>query len=1780
MVDLAGNELDTFNSRSVTNTLAETVPPVPTTAVLADDGVYLTLTFNEALRTASVPSKSAFLVEATPHGVVQAEEVDLHVVNPVAVSANRVTLRLIEPIAHNDTVKVTYTKPGSGSVIEDVFRNDAVSFDQTVTNNSELPRVHVQAVLSDATPVIADAEFKVTRSNTSDADLRVTVDITQTATYIDNSITFVLVEELVIIDGVETLVQSYVVLSNGSSFFVTIPAGETEATVVLPSIYGGNMPGNLTGTVAPHHTYLPAIFPRNEAAVTMKVPTVGSHVTISHMETDHEVTEGGAFNVVVKFRTADGVATPRGRLGFALRHREDTALGGAGSDVAADYDGAFVGYRYVESDDWTPDGTAFQATKTVQVQTKQDTLAEGTEQFQVLLSPSDTHSAAFNTDCQTGTELISADAFDDDDLRDVHACAVTVTIKDDGDLLTLQRVEVQSTPTGDFYAVGDKISFGANFNGAVTVTGTPKFTFDLGGDAREAAFTSAGPVTDFVDTQNLPGTHNVIFQHTVTTTDKDDHDGIAWNADQLTLNSGTINLTHMTVAEQTAATLNHTAQTALADQRVDTMKPSIQSAVVGGTTVTLNFSEELDTTTAPAASAFLVTVATVGSMNTVSAAPTAVSMSGRSVFLTIGSAPTATQSLTATYAKPSTNKIKDLSGKEADGFSGQAVTKDTTPPVQVAAVLAADGRTLTVTYNEALSTASVPINGVFKVDATPVGGTEDPNLALTASGVSVTGSTVVLKLEKPILHDHGSVKVSYAKPGSGAVIEDLGGNDAASFMNLVVTNNSTVPRVSIEAVYDDATPLIAPPVFKVTRDIASDAPLTVNVTITQDAQYIADNYFTDTNLSSSALAARLLTIPANLESVEKAIFVPTASGSHGNGALTLTVAGGDDHVPGSTDSATVQMKMPVSNSPLLLQNDLVGVKIQQTEYSVTEPNVASDLNFALIATTAKGVAKPRAYDFSVAIYTEELTATINIDYDHISTNIFFKYTDWSDTGDGAYTQTVKVPDLKINPDNEHEADETFDIRLQNTPGVSQRFKPDRTIVLVTIDDDDALDVAWVRVVSMPLSQSYYQIDKTISFQVDINGEVKVTGTPRFAFRIGDNTRYALYAEGTGTKELLFSYTVVSGDDDHDGISWPANALSLNGGTIKFDHTDPLLQIDALLGHPAGAALPAHKVDATTPTLVSAKLNRTKMTLTFSEELKTAAPVATAFTVQVVDGADPTPSAVAVDGRVVTVTLPTSVPNDKVVTVSYSKPTSGTTLQDPSGKEVVSFSNKAVDNDPFKLVCDDPSAVWCSDLEFSDQTVENWGWAYLRYGRGYDPPSRLSDQVFTYDGEDYTVVNMELRPGTHPVMPNAWSTEQQGYSSFNITVKTGASLRQNPPKDQYQDWVLHLEGLTLAFKDALPYGHGFLWVGPEIQLVFDDWSPSEPSRIGIQKILVANQDTDPLLPWAPMQVDASPRGTNGLRINWAKPSWTNPGLPDPTKYIVEWKLAAANWDTASQQEVTASSNFHTLAIDGLTRGSLYSVRVIAANDAGNGPPSQETLGRPQSQGPQLLSQTVNAKMLTLRFERQLDTDHVPAVTSFVVMADGGLIAVASVAVSGREVALTLSRAVTAANSVLVRYDKPTDTSGVFLQDNNGNHAQVAKHLELLPAANATASSSVQPLTAMFNGLPGAHNGRSSFSFVVAFSEPVWIGLGLARDNMLDVDGGTVISAPWKDRRSDEITVTIRPHGDGPITIALPANRTCAGIIRPSIPSTPARGAPCAIGNRALATASTTWIIPGP
>ena len=129
---------------------------------------------------------------------------------------------------------------------------------------------------------------------------------------------------------------------------------------------------------------------------------------------------------------------------------------------------------------------------------------------------------------------------------------------------TIESVAVTSDPGVDGgYAIGDEIQVGLTFSEAVTVTGAPQLTLDVGGRNRTAEYSEGNTTT------------RLLFTYTVASGDEDT-DGIAVVANSLALNGGAIR------AGSTNAALIHAALQAN-DHKVDGIAPTV---TVGGETRT------------------------------------------------------------------------------------------------------------------------------------------------------------------------------------------------------------------------------------------------------------------------------------------------------------------------------------------------------------------------------------------------------------------------------------------------------------------------------------------------------------------------------------------------------------------------------------------------------------------------------------------------------------------------------------------------------------------------------------------------------------------------------------------------------------------------------------------------------------------------------------------------------------------------------------------------------------------------------------------------------------------------------------------------------------------------------------------------------------------------------------------------------------------------------------------------------------------------------------------
>jgi hypothetical protein len=143
--------------------------------------------------------------------------------------------------------------------------------------------------------------------------------------------------------------------------------------------------------------------------------------------------------------------------------------------------------------------------------------------------------------------------------------------------------------------------------------------------------------------------------------------------------------------------------------------------------------------------------------------------------------------------------------------------------------------------------------------------------------------------------------------------------------------------------------------------------------------------------------------------------------------------------------------------------------------------------------------------------------------------------------------------------------------------------------LKTEDEADAL-VAGHRTannefsISVPSADTYTNTD-ILNFTLTFPLPVTVTNFPRLTLTIGATTRYATYVSGTGSTSLIFSYTVVAGDTDTNGIT--VESLGLNGGTMTYEYNGATSNCD--ISTITSATYSSILVDNTAATISSASL---------------------------------------------------------------------------------------------------------------------------------------------------------------------------------------------------------------------------------------------------------------------------------------------------------------------------------------------------------------------------------------------------------------------------------------------------------------------------------------------------------------------------------------------------------------------------------------------------------------
>ena len=246
---------------AVKGTRAPTDSTAPAFASAAANGASLVITFDENLAAAASLANSAFTVKKTPSGGSEATVTLSTTVAPV-ISGRTVTLTLATALVSTDTaVKVSYTKPttGSNNKLVDAAANATATFtDQTVTNNTPAaattPVITIAAGTSPVTEGTA-AAFTLTRTGSATAALTVNVSVSEsgdmvaaanegakTATFTANSATAALsvatvgdsVDEAnsVVTVTVDTATPAIYTVGTPASATVTVQDNDTRGVTV------------------------------------------------------------------------------------------------------------------------------------------------------------------------------------------------------------------------------------------------------------------------------------------------------------------------------------------------------------------------------------------------------------------------------------------------------------------------------------------------------------------------------------------------------------------------------------------------------------------------------------------------------------------------------------------------------------------------------------------------------------------------------------------------------------------------------------------------------------------------------------------------------------------------------------------------------------------------------------------------------------------------------------------------------------------------------------------------------------------------------------------------------------------------------------------------------------------------------------------------------------------------------------------------------------------------------------------------------------------------------------------------------------------------------------------------------------------------------------------------------------------------------------------------------------------------------------------------------------
>jgi uncharacterized repeat protein (TIGR02059 family) len=261
---------------------------------------------------------------------------------------------------------------------------------------------------------------------------------------------------------------------------------------------------------------------------------------------------------------------------------------------------------------------------------------------------------------------------------------------------TVSSISITSTPGADsIYGAGETITATVGWSETVTVSGSPRIPIQ-------------GLSSKFFNYSSGSGSTSLTFNYVVTSGDVD-RDGISLSANSLALNSGSI-----ADAALNSASLTHVAISNSLLLQVDGSPPvaGTPQTSSNGSSISITYDETLSATT-PQASAFTVMV------NSVSNAVTSVSISDRTIQLSLTFSILGSSTVTLAYADPTAGNdasaIQDEAGNDAAAITTTSVTNLSTATSNTSAAISLNPASTTAIFRT-VTTIRVTTNTAGRVD--------------------------------------------------------------------------------------------------------------------------------------------------------------------------------------------------------------------------------------------------------------------------------------------------------------------------------------------------------------------------------------------------------------------------------------------------------------------------------------------------------------------------------------------------------------------------------------------------------------------------------------------------------------------------------------------------------------------------------------------------------------------------------------------------------------------------------------------------------------------------------------------------------------------------------------------------------------------------------------------------------------------------------------------------------------------------------------------------------